>query len=700
MSLSSIMNSASSGLSTAQTQITVVSDNISNVNTPGYAQKVVNQQSIALSAVGGGVSVGQITLTVDTFLQQASLNASAQAGGSGTLSDMLDRAQSMFGDPTTASGYFNQLDEAFSAFSSAAQDPASTVSRNQALTAISNFLDQSSQISSQLTSLSQEVDSRLSGTVGQVNDLLRQIADLNTSLVQQTVAGGDTTGAQNAQSQLINTLSSMVDVTVSRRDDGGLDVRGAGGALLISRAGPATMSFSTTGATPGQLLVAAPSGTARPVQPNAGVLKGLIDTRNVEIPAISAQLGEYVSQAVDQINKAHNASSAVPPPTTLTGRNTGLDLPTAVSGFTGKTTIDVVDSTGVVQSKVDIDFDALTMNLNGTGPVAFDPNSFQSTLNGLLGASASVSFNNGALSIQATGSNGVAIGDDATTPSSKAGRGFSQFFGLNDLITTTGFPNPATGLSGSDPNGFNAGGVMTLRILDSSGMAMRDAQVAMPAGGTVDDLITALNSTTSGVGLYGAYSLDGNGQLTFSPNQPGVHVGVLSDTSQRGVNGPTASALFGLNPSLMSQRATSFSVRSDIATNSLKLSMAQLDLTAGVGQSALSPGDDRGAQLLAAAGDTATNFNPAGPFGALSATLAQYGAQFSGTIAQRASAADANKANAQAVSSAADSRRASVEGVNLDEELIKLTTYQQSYNAAARLIQAVSDLYNTLLQIQ
>ena len=35
MSLNAIMNTASSGLAAAQTQLRVVSDNVSNVNTPG-----------------------------------------------------------------------------------------------------------------------------------------------------------------------------------------------------------------------------------------------------------------------------------------------------------------------------------------------------------------------------------------------------------------------------------------------------------------------------------------------------------------------------------------------------------------------------------------------------------------------------------------------------------------------------------------
>ena len=35
----------------------------------------------------------------------------------------------------------------------------------------------------------------------------------------------------------------------------------------------------------------------------------------------------------------------------------------------------------------------------------------------------------------------------------------------------------------------------------------------------------------------------------------------------------------------------------------------------------------------------------------------------------------------------------------MDEELIRLTTYQQAFNASARLIQAVNDLYDELLKV-
>ena len=80
-------------------------------------------------------------------------------------------------------------------------------------------------------------------------------------------------------------------------------------------------------------------------------------------------------------------------------------------------------------------------------------------------------------------------------------------------------------------------------------------------------------------------------------------------------------------------------------------------------------------------------------------TLADYAAQFGGSIGRDAATADDQKTSAAAVQTEADTRRQSVEGVNIDEELVALTTYQQAYNANARMIQAAKDLFDILANL-
>ena len=77
-------------------------------------------------------------------------------------------------------------------------------------------------------------------------------------------------------------------------------------------------------------------------------------------------------------------------------------------------------------------------------------------------------------------------------------------------------------------------------------------------------------------------------------------------------------------------------------------------------------------------------------------TLSRYAAEFGGSIGRQAEAADNRKSAAESVSNEAQARRDAIEGVNVDEELVRLTTYQQAFNASARMIQAAKELFDVL----
>ena len=52
-----------------------------------------------------------------------------------------------------------------------------------------------------------------------------------------------------------------------------------------------------------------------------------------------------------------------------------------------------------------------------------------------------------------------------------------------------------------------------------------------------------------------------------------------------------------------------------------------------------------------------------------------------------------------ATASAAESARANRVGVNLDEEAAKLMQFQQSYQAAAKILQVAQSMFDSVLQI-
>ena len=159
------------------------------------------------------------------------------------------------------------------------------------------------------------------------------------------------------------------------------------------------------------------------------------------------------------------------------------------------------------------------------------------------------------------------------------------------------------------------------------------------------------------------------------------------------------SQLFGLGDNQRASRVFGYSVRSDIAANPTKLALAKLDLAPAAGQLNLRAGDGRGGKALAQAGTTLANFDAAGNIVAGTSSINQYSAQVAGALARRASQADMAQKNAAAIETEVENRRSSAEDVNTDEELAKMTTYSQAYNASARLVTAAKDLYDILLNM-
>ena len=695
MSLSSIIGIASSGVATAQTSLRTVADNISNVNTKGYVRKIVEQSSLTSDGRGQGVAVDRIRQAADAYLERAAYTASGNLGEATTLARGFDQAQGLFGDPSSDTSFFNQLDSIYSGFNVASASPSSGLGRSQIVLDLRNFLSDSARINSSIRDLRSEADTQLTNNVATVNNLLKAISSLNTDIVQGNLTNGDATGSESLQREMIKKLSSYMDIKVTTRPTGEVRIIGGDSINLIGE-GAAQLSSVLQPSGFSDIFVT-PSGGSPILLKNhisSGEMLGLTQLRDKELPGLMNQLGEYVSHATEELNRAHNASSSVPAPQTLTGRPTGfLDQATAFSNFTGKTTFAVLNSTSndVVKSAV-IDFGAATITV-GSVVTAFTPGSFVTDFNTALGGTATASFTNGALSVTTAAGQGLAFDDSNASPASlKAGKTFSHFMGLNDLVTSTGISTYDTGLTGANNHGFSAGGQIAFDLTDPTGQHLVDITVPVPAGPLMSDLITALNT---GVGGYGTFALDAKGRLNFSSTT--TNLAIQSDTTQRGTGGTSISALFGIGDVQRSLRTDKYGVRADIVQDGKYLALAKLDLTVTAGQPALKVGNGEGAKLLANAGAVTASFDKAGSISSGTYSISDYAAQFAGSLARSSAQAESARKSSDAVNTAAEDRRSKAEDVNIDDELIKLTTYQQAFNASARMVKAAGELYDVLL---
>jgi flagellar hook-associated protein 1 FlgK len=174
------------------------------------------------------------------------------------------------------------------------------------------------------------------------------------------------------------------------------------------------------------------------------------------------------------------------------------------------------------------------------------------------------------------------------------------------------------------------------------------------------------------------------------------------DTTQRGTTGMSFSQIFGLGDNAQRLQATGFAVTPTLTANPARLGFATASLSPSsvAGDSIISAGDNSGAIALQNVITSSQSFHAAGGIAAQTASLSDYAATFYQNLSTQSNTITANQTTQDDRLAEANSRVSSNSGVNLDEELMSLSSYQQAYAAGARMLTVLDQLYQTLLQIQ
>ncbi len=694
MSLDGILRTALSGLNTNQSALRTTSQNIANVNTPGYAR-----QEVVLSSSSSGVQIGEIRRIVDKFLTKELIGASAYEGYFEKQTALYDRLSSLFGTPDDVSSLNNKIDRMFDSFATLATDPTQAARRVGVLSDIQGVADTLDRYANQILNLRSDADSQIVGEIATLNSALIQISNLNNLISHGKETGSDTATLEEERARAIEKISDIIDIRATEQSNNKIEISTISGLSLVDDQArivqynppgqvETTVVFNsiTVHKIDSNTGLAAATGVALEPSLRAGTLKGLVDMRDKELPEVSISLGELSAKFTDLVNQVHNGNTAVPPPLALTGRNVGI-LATDAHGFTGKATFAVLDSGNLLTSSFEVNFASYTtiqdvitaVNTNVTG--------------------GTLALTNGVMSFTAAGTDGVSIAQTAATPSDRGGRGFSHFFGMNDLLSAREVPHFDTGLTTAGGHGFGATGTAAIEFRGPGGILAASHTLDFSAvGGTMANVLTDLNTAFSG---YGVYNLDSNGKLTLTPaaGYESYDMKVRTDTTARGATAVSFSDFFGVGDHYRMDAAFGITVDSTIKANPAKFATANLDTAPATGIPALNSGDNRGVNAFFALSSTKASFAAAGDLPVTSTTMAKYGNFFLSNIALEADRLSGQAQDRSILKQELAFRRDSVTGINLDEELAAMVQYQNAYNAAARIISAVNEMYDTLLRI-
>lgn len=686
LSLSGILAGATSGIKTNSTALSVVSSNVSNVDTTGYVKRTANMSTLDSTTNGvTGVEVSDISRTVSKYLDQetyTSLGTSNQYDTENTLYDQVSSYLGQVGDGTSLA---SELSDITTALATASQSSSLDSSKSTVVSSLKNYASKVSTLYTQLSNLRNSVSDEVSTSVGSINALTAKISSLNTQIQNQTAMGNDATGLCDQRDSAIQSLAQIVDIRTVNLGNGSVKITTTDGTLLVGDS-YAVLSYSggdtSTGYDSIELSYAnvntgKTSGVVDTLDQHvtSGSLKGLLTMRDTTIGQLQSEVGALAQSSANAYNSVSNQYSSYPPPQTMTGRQTGLTNDESLN-TSGTTTIALTDSSGTVEQSYSFDFSGMSMD------------SVISEINSNL-SGVTASYDDGRLVISADDSTkGIVIDSSANTGTTD----FSTFFGLNDLFQTSIPSQSSTGLSSS--SAVNATGSITLTLKSSAGAVIQNNTVSVTSGESISDLLTDLSAATGNIVTFTMNS-DGSVSTSYASGYSSCTLTTTADSTERGSTGISLTEFLGIGDNVTSAYAAQFTTSSGLSSDTLPIATVSIG---DVGTLAISNGDSAGAIALQNVETTSMTFRKAGGLAATTTTLSNYANAIYQDVSTRSSLASDNYSVQSDRLTEAQKLQSNAEGVNLDEELANMVVYQQAYNASAKLLTTYSSLFDTLLE--
>jgi flagellar hook-associated protein 1 FlgK len=331
-----LINSANA-LQVYASALNVVENNVTNANTPGYANQLASLVALPFDLIDGstgGVGLGVTQSTRNQFAEQSVRSQqTANAYDQQQVTD-LSTAQNYF-SLSASSGIGPDMSALFSSFSALSVTPNDTVARqtvlNNATTVAQDFNNAASGLLGQATGLQQSTTS----TITAINQLGGTIAQLN-SQNPGDLAGAVDAGVDAQMNSALEQLSQLVNISVLQQPNGLVSVYAGGQTPLVM--GDQAFAIQGDFSTP-QTAILNYSGIDISGQITGGQLGAELNDNNNVLPSYVSGLNTLAQTLADQVNNTLNNGideSGAAPATNLFAYNAtnGAALTLAVNPLT------------------------------------------------------------------------------------------------------------------------------------------------------------------------------------------------------------------------------------------------------------------------------------------------------------------------------------------------------------------------------
>jgi len=311
---------AKRGLFAADVGLDTTSHNIANANTEGYSrQRATLRASTPISfpgpfvtlrpgQVGTGVEVSSVIRIRSAFIE-AQIH---QEGGSQAMFDVMTeqftRIEDIVGEPSEyAIG--GLMEEFYNAWEDLSNDPESASARTNLVSSATALVSYVNEVDYNLDLEITNINEELRERVDRLNNLAYQVADINQQIVQiegdGTIQSLQANDLKDRRDQLIEEMSTLVNARVLFNNNGSVSVLIQGHPIVTDDHGSeVSLKHDPDNPLQPELVF---TKSQIPVAVTSGEIKGLMQIRDVEIPAVRGNLSELIGVFTNRVNELHMA---------------------------------------------------------------------------------------------------------------------------------------------------------------------------------------------------------------------------------------------------------------------------------------------------------------------------------------------------------------------------------------------------------
>jgi flagellar hook-associated protein 1 FlgK len=654
--MSNILNIGKSALAAAQIGISTTGHNIANASTPGYSRQVVIQaaaqsQNFGYGFVGQGTEVASVTRIFNSILAAQAVRSQANSASVDTYRAQMSSINDMLSN--ASAGLNPAMSEFFGAIQDLSANPSGLATRQSMLSFAQSLASRFQTTNNRLNEIRDSVNSQLTSSVSLVNTYARQIAGLNDVIEKAVSANGNIPNdLMDQRDQLVLELSKQIKTTVVSQGQGGYNVYIGNGLPLV--VGKETFNILTTPSPtdPSRLEVAYQSNSKVTVLGTnslpGGVIGGLLQFRSESLDAIQNQIGQIaavlgetfnnqLAQGFDLDGNIGTALFNVPEPLVNANAYNSGPTTTPANANPAEVAASIVNAKALTTSDYKLQYDGTNYNITR------------------LSDNTTQSFSSLPASV------------DGLTISQTSG---TMLAGDNFLIKPT--QNAATKfqVAITDPRKLAVGG----SVLNGS------ANVANTGAATISSPVASSN--------YASSPIASPFNLTYNAGAPNTLTGFIATEPVTVTSNDTSVTYAAGAPVTFVNGATITTAGISFVISGTPSDGDEFTIAPG---SATGPSDNTNGLLLGNLQNANTitgNKSFSDAFGQMVNGVGNKTRELNILSISEAQVLEQITAAVQAES-----------GVNLDEEATNLIRYQQAYQAAGKMMQIASQLFDVLLQL-